>query len=131
MIRPRHAVTRITELLGLTGSVSPMTVSKQKPKRYREARRFIGGYLTLHAAGGIHELAEELGSPHLTPVLEMLVHEALKARHPEWYTNDFKHPLQIEAEAEIAQKKVDKLAAQLEEAQAKAEAAMNARDRAA
>lgn len=108
-----------------------MTISKQKPKRYREARRFVGGYLTLHAAGGIHELAEELESPHLTPVLEMLIHEALKARHPEWYTNDFKHKLQADAEAEMAQREVEKLAAKLAEAQEKAEAAMSARDKAA
>ena len=108
-----------------------MTTQKSKHMTYRDSRRFVGGYLTLHAAGGVKELADELGSRHVTPVLEMLIHEALEARHPEWYAGGFKHKLEVEVEAQQAEEKVAKLAKQLEEAQAKADAAMQARDRAA
>lgn len=106
-----------------------MTTAKHMT--YRDTRRFVGGYLTLHAAGGVKALVEELDSPHVTPVIEMLLHEALKARHPEWYVNDYKHKLQVDVEAEVAQRQLAKLEAQLAEAQAKAEAAVSARDKAA
>lgn len=76
---------------------------------FKGLRKYLGGHMSLHTAGGILALVDETGKSRIE-LLEEFANEGMRRLHPEWYEDGFQHPLEIEAELEEAERYAAKMA---------------------